>query len=79
MKFNKILNLSKEEIEEIVYKHTPKIYSSRQKYFVKIRDKYYPINQVVAVACNLAPLEVATVQAYNILKKKGFKIETRVF
>ena len=77
MKFERWFQLSKEEIEQELANVEPKIHSSRQKYFVHIKGRDYPINQVVSTICKLSPLEVATVQAYNLVKKKGFEIKER--
>ena len=76
-KFEKFVNMSKEEIEEYLKDFKPYFESKRHKYFVNINGIMFPIVQVVALVCGLSPLEISSGQAYSLMKKKGFEIIER--
>ena len=73
-RFERLLSMSKEEIEEYLKDFKPYYESSRHKYFVEINGMMFPIVQVVCLVCGITPLEVSSVQAFLLLKKKGFDI-----
>lgn len=76
-KFEKFAMMSKEEIEDFLKDYKPYFESKRHKYFVNINGIMFPIVQVVCLVCGLSPLEVSSSQAYNLVKRKGFKIIER--
>ena len=76
-KFEKFLAMSKEEIEDFLKDYKPYFESKKHRYFVNINGIMFPIVQVICLVCGLSPLEVSSSQAYNLIKKKGFKIIER--
>ena len=69
----KLYNTNKKEIEKKLSKIEPE-FDSKNKYFVIINNKSYPIKQVVCKAFNLSKPEITTMEAYHVIKKLGFKI-----
>ena len=69
----KILNTTKEEVEKKLTKIKPEI-KARNKYYVKVGDKDFPIKQAVSTAFGIARIDVQTQEAYRILRNLGFKM-----
>lgn len=47
-----------------------------QKYSVLIDNKRYPIRQVLAAATKLPPIAITSQDAYRVLEKFGFSVDT---
>jgi hypothetical protein len=47
-----------------------------QKYSVLIGNKRYPIRQVLAAATKLPPIAITSQDAYRVLEKFGFSVDT---
>ena len=72
----KIFNTTKEEVEKKLSKIKPEL-RARNKYYVKIGDKNFPIKQAVSTAFGMARIDVQTQEAYRILRNLGLKITER--
>ena len=47
-----------------------------QKYSTLINGKRYPIRQVLAAATKLPPIAITSQDAYRVLEKLGFSVDT---
>jgi 5-methylcytosine-specific restriction enzyme B len=72
--YGKQRRLTREQVESCMVGREPE---PIDKYFVKINRRSYPIKQVFALALGIPPAEFTSQQAYGILRRLGFQIETR--
>jgi 5-methylcytosine-specific restriction protein B len=72
--YGKQCHLTREQVESSVAGWEP---GPIDKYFVKIARRSFPIKQVFALALGIPPAEFTSQQAYGILRRLGFQIETR--
>lgn len=66
--------LSRKEIERKMQEIDPEIIAS---YYIVINKKKYPLKQVLGDSLGLSRLEFTSVDAFNILRRLGFKIERK--
>ncbi|MEA1965114.1 MAG: hypothetical protein U9O41_08365 [Candidatus Aerophobetes bacterium] len=71
-----ILDTTKEEVEKRLSKIKPEM-MARNKYYVKIGEKDFPVKQAVSMAFGIARIDIQTQDAYRILRSLGFKITER--
>jgi len=72
----KIFDTTREDVERKLAKVKPEM-MARNKYYVKIGEKDFPIKQAVSTAFGIARIDVQTQDAYRILRSLGFKITER--
>lgn len=46
------------------------------KYFVEVDGHRYPIKQVIATVCGIPPISFTSMDAYRILEKLGYKVQS---
>lgn len=63
---------SKEEVERIMSGVQPEVI---WKYYVEINGVKYPPKQILSIVLKLGRVEFTTMDAANILRRLGFKIE----
>jgi 5-methylcytosine-specific restriction enzyme B len=68
----KTYELSKEEVEYTMKGKEP---WSIRTYSVEVNGLKYPPKQVISIVLKLGPVEFTTMDAVNVLKRIGFKIE----
>lgn len=68
--------IDKKTIIEAVKGVVPKPTDNRNKYYVEISSKRYPIKQPIHLALNLPYIVFSAADAYRILKKLGFEIHS---
>jgi len=49
-----------------------------RKYFVEINKIRYPIKQVISRVCGIPKLGFTSMDAYHVLRKLGFKVQTQL-
>lgn len=69
----KIFESSKEEVEKKLAKVKPEVIA-RNKYYIQIGEREYPIKQVVSEVFELARMNIQSQDAYRVLRSLDFKI-----
>jgi hypothetical protein len=72
--YGKQYRLSREQVENSIAGWDP---GPIDKYSVKIGRRSFPIKQVFGLVLGIPPAEFTSQQAYGILRRLGFEIETR--
>lgn len=72
--YGKQHRLTREQVERSVAGWEP---ATIDKYCVKIGRRSFPIKQVFGLTLDIPPAEFTSQQAYGILRRLGFEIETR--
>jgi hypothetical protein len=72
--YGKQHRLTREQVENSVTGWEP---APIDKYAVKIGRRTFPIKQVFGLTLDIPPAEFTSQQAYGILRRLGFEIETR--
>ena len=65
--------INAEDIQQAIKGKTPEFI---RKYFVEIAGQRYPIKQVLAAVSDLPPISFSSMDAYRVLHKLGFEIQT---
>jgi len=68
----KVYNLTREEVEAKMEKIEPEL---ARKYIIIVNGKEYPPKQVLAETLGLGRVEFTTMDAANILRRLGFRLE----
>ena len=70
-------DLNQQDILDAVRDVTPIIPNSRNKYFIRLHDRTYPIKQVIQRVTKLSVAEFTAHTAYRVLSALGFEILDR--
>jgi hypothetical protein len=68
----KVYNLTREEVEAKMEGIEPEL---ARKYIIMVKGKEYPPKQVLAEMLGLGRVEFTTMDAANILRRLGFRLE----
>ena len=68
----KVYNLTREEVEAKMEKIEPEL---ARTYIIIVNGKEYPPKQVLAETLGLGRVEFTTMDATNILRRLGFRLE----
>ena len=69
--------ITREDIFDATRKREPEVGTMRNKYFLRLHRREYPIKQVIALVTGLRRGQFISHEAYRILTKLGFDISDR--
>ncbi len=72
-----LYEVTREKVIDATRNSQPQVRDGRNKYFVRLHDRQYPIKQVVQLVTGLAPLKFTSQYAHGILTALDFDISER--
>ena len=70
-------DLTRQDVLERTKSAVPALIDGRNKYFVRLHDRDYPIKQVLELVINRPVAEFTAHTAYRVLTKLGFEVTER--
>jgi 5-methylcytosine-specific restriction protein B len=72
----KNFDISRQDVEKALKSLQPEPLKGRAKYYIEYNGRRYPIKQVLAVVTGLPRVGFTAADAYRVLTKLGFRVET---